>query len=108
MSLSNLTQRILFAVVAIPVVLFIVLFKPLGFYALAVMLSGLTVWEYYGLAKAKGYSPQVRLGIVVTMCITLLFGQLRMKFYLGWDFDLVLGIAVAIILLSSFLILAIE
>jgi phosphatidate cytidylyltransferase len=108
MSLSNLTQRILFAVVAIPVVLFIVLFKPLGFYALTVMIAGLTVWEYYGLAKAKGYSPQVQLGIVITMSIALLFGQLRMKFYLGWDFDLILGIAVAIILLSSFLILAIE
>ncbi|HYM19443.1 MAG TPA: phosphatidate cytidylyltransferase [Candidatus Kapabacteria bacterium] len=98
----------LFAIVAIPIVLFIVLFKPLGFYALTIMLAGLTVWEYYGLAKVKGYSPQVPFGIVITMCIASLFGQLRMKFYLGWDFDFVIGIAVALIILSSFLILAIE
>ncbi|MBS1903041.1 MAG: phosphatidate cytidylyltransferase [Bacteroidetes bacterium] len=108
MSLSNLAQRVLVAVIAIPVVLFIVLYKPVGFYALAVMLSGITVWEYYGLARAKGFVPQTYLGIAITMCITAVFGQYRMKFYLTDSADLVWGALVAIILLSSFIVLAVE
>ena len=80
MSLSNLTQRVLVAVAAIPIVLFIVLYRPLGFYALAVMLSGVTAWEYYGLARTKGFTPQQNLGIGLTMIIAAVFGQYRMHF----------------------------
>jgi len=81
--MSNLTQRILFALVGIPIVLFIVLTKPVAFFALAIMLAGLTVNEYYGLAKVKGYSPQVITGIILTMLITASFGKFRLQFILA-------------------------
>ena len=77
--MSNLTQRILFAVIAIPIILFIVLYKPVALFMLAVILSGMTVNEYYGLAKVKGYSPQVVIGVVFSMLITLSFGKFRLQ-----------------------------
>ena len=77
--MSNLLQRILFDVIAIPVVLFIVLTKPVAFFGLTVILSGLTVHEYYGLAKVKGYSPQVVIGVIFSMLITLSFGKFRLQ-----------------------------
>lgn len=77
--MSNLLQRILVAVIAIPVILYIVLTKPVAFFSLAVILSGLTVHEYYGLAKVKGYSPQVVLGVIYTMLIALSFGKFRLQ-----------------------------
>src|SRR6478736_895852 len=77
--MSNLIQRVLVAIIAIPVVLFIVLYKPVAFFMLAVILAGLTVHEYYGLAKAKGYRPQVGLGIALTIFITLSFGKFRIQ-----------------------------
>jgi phosphatidate cytidylyltransferase len=77
--MSNLIQRVLVAVIAIPIVLFIVLFRPLAFFILAVILAGLTVHEYYGLAKVKGYRPQVTVGVIFTMLITLSFGKFRLQ-----------------------------
>ncbi|HET9136443.1 MAG TPA: phosphatidate cytidylyltransferase [Candidatus Kapabacteria bacterium] len=106
--MSNLAQRVLVAVIAIPIVLFIVLYKPLGFYALAVMLSGMTVWEYYGLARTKGIAPQNILGVVLTMITALIFGHYRLKYLFGWDTDIVIGIAMAALFLGAFIILAVE
>jgi len=77
--MSNLIQRVLVAVIAIPVVLFIVLYKPVAFFMLAVILAGLTVHEYYGLAKVKGYRPQVAIGVILTMLVTLSFGKFRLQ-----------------------------
>ncbi len=109
MALSNLTQRVLFAIVAIPIVLFIVLYKPLAFYSLAIMLSGLTVWEYYGLAKVKGYSPQVGLGITMTMAIAAYFGTLRRDITFGIETNVTITfILEAIVWLGAFAILASE
>ncbi len=81
--MSNLMQRVLVAAVAIPIVLFIVLFKPVAFFALAIILAGLTVYEYFGLAKVKGYSPQVVIGVILTMLITLSFGKFRLQVLLA-------------------------
>ncbi len=77
--MSNLVQRVLVAVIAIPIILFIVLFKPIALFALAVILAGLTVYEYYGLAKVKGYSPQIVIGIILTMLIAISFGKFRLQ-----------------------------
>ena len=110
--MSNLVQRVLVAVIAIPIILFIVLFKPVAFFALAIILAGLTVYEYYGLAKVKGYSPQIVSGVILTMLIALSFGKFRLQELLA-----PLGISVispqfemlgVIIMLSAMVILCIE
>ncbi|MDP4220687.1 MAG: phosphatidate cytidylyltransferase [Bacteroidota bacterium] len=77
--MSNLLQRVLVGIIAIPIVLFIVLTRPVAFFALVVILSGLTVHEYYGLAKVKGYFPQGGVGIIFTMLIALSFGKFRIQ-----------------------------
>ena len=110
--MSNLTKRILVAVIAIPAILFIVLEKPVAFFSLAVILSGLTVYEYYGLARIKGYSPQIYSGVTLAMLITLSFGKFRLQSLLSPlkisiispQFEL-LG---ALIILSSIVVLSIE
>jgi phosphatidate cytidylyltransferase len=77
--MSNLVKRILVAVIAIPIVLFIVLEKPVAFFMLTVILSGLCVYEYYGLARIKGYLPQLPVGITFTILIALSFGKFRLQ-----------------------------
>jgi len=110
--MNNLTKRILVAVIAIPIVLFIVLEKPVAFFALAIILSGLTVYEYYGLARIKGYSPQISLGVFFSILITLSFGKFRLQSLLAPlkisvispQFEM-LGV---LIILSSVIILSLE
>ena len=110
--MSNLVQRVLFAVIAIPIIVFIVLTKPLAFFLLAVILSGLTVNEYYGLARIKGYSPQVVTGVIFSILITLSFGKFRLQSLLA-----PLGISIispqfemlgALIMIGAIIILSIE
>ena len=110
--MSNLVQRVLVAVIAIPIVLFIVLYKPLAFFMLAVILSGLTVYEYYGLARVKGYRPQIGIGVAFTILITLSFGKFRLQSLLA-----PLGISVispqfemlvVLIMLGAVIILSVE
>jgi phosphatidate cytidylyltransferase len=110
--MSNLIQRVLVAVIAIPIVLFIVLYKPVAFFMLAVILAGFSVYEYYGLARVKGYKPQVAIGVIFTMLITLSFGKFRLQSLLA-----PLGISIispqfemlgVLIMLGAIVILSVE
>ena len=110
--MSNLIQRILVAVIAIPIVLFIVLFKPVAFFMLAIILAGFSVHEYYGLARVKGYRPQIINGVILTMLITLSFGKFRLQSLLS-----PLGVSVispqfemlgVLIMLSTIVIFSVE
>ncbi len=77
--MSNLTQRILVAVIGIPIIVYIVLFKPFGLLALVAMLGAVTVHEYYGLARAKGLRPQVVIGCTAAALVVFSFAQLRIN-----------------------------
>jgi len=71
--LSNLTQRILVALVAIPL---IVLFCMLGgfyFFAMVVFISSVGLHEYYKLAEKKGTSPHIGLGLMFGFLVTCVF-----------------------------------
>ncbi len=75
--MSNLAQRILVAAIGIPLVLFVVLTKPLAFFGLILLLTGLAAHEYYGLAKTKGYRPLVYVGTTLATMIAMTFGKFR-------------------------------
>lgn len=75
--MSNLAQRILVAAIGIPLVLFVVLTKPLAFFGLILLLTGLAAHEYYGLAKTKGYRPLVYVGTTLATLIATTFGKFR-------------------------------
>lgn len=74
--MSNLAQRILVAIIGIPLVIYLC-FMPYSLLGLVVILSGITVHEYYGLAKVKGFIPQVEIGIITTILIVLAYAPFR-------------------------------
>jgi len=76
--MSNLVQRVLVAVIAIPLVLFIVLYKPIAFFGLVLLLTGLGAQEYFGLARTKGYLPSVEIGVTIAVLIAATFGKFRL------------------------------
>ncbi len=61
---ASLPVRILVALVAIPIILWIIFQGGYWFMAFVALLSSLALWEYYGLTEAKGASPLKTLGIV--------------------------------------------
>jgi phosphatidate cytidylyltransferase len=76
--MSNLLQRIIVAAIGIPLVLFVVLTKPLALFGLILLLTGLAAHEYYGLARTKGYRPLIFVGTTLATLIASTFGRLRM------------------------------
>src|SRR4051812_21192631 len=80
--MSNLMQRLLVALIGIPIVVYIVMAKPLGLLGLVVIAALLAVHEFYNLAKAKGFVPQSGIGILMTALIVLSFAQFRLRLHL--------------------------
>jgi phosphatidate cytidylyltransferase len=76
--MSNLLQRIIVAAIGIPLVLFVVLTKPLAFFGLILLLTGLAAHEYYGLVTTKGYRPLVFVGTTFATLLASTFGKFRM------------------------------
>jgi phosphatidate cytidylyltransferase len=74
--MSILTQRVLVAAIGIPVVVWIALYRPLGLLGLTLIAALLAVHEFYGLAKAKGFVPQVAIGMALTVLIVLGFARI--------------------------------
>lgn len=82
---NNFVQRLLVALIGIPFVVYLVLDKPVGLLGLILILAGLAVHEYYGLAKAKGFLPQIGVGLVFTLLIVLAFAHQRVNFLINQD-----------------------
>jgi phosphatidate cytidylyltransferase len=64
MALSNLTTRVLVAVVGIPAIVAATLLGGYIFFALVLIIALLSLREFYALARAKGTSPQTVAGYV--------------------------------------------
>ncbi|MBI5476517.1 MAG: phosphatidate cytidylyltransferase [Ignavibacteriales bacterium] len=71
--MSNHLQRVLIAVVGIPIILFISITGGLYFFIFISILSGLTLHEFYGLTKKKGANPLIIIGIATGFLINLSF-----------------------------------
>ena len=69
--LSNLAQRILFALGAIPVVLGAVWFGDWALAGLLAIASALAAWEFYRLAEKLGTRPMARAGIAAASILPL-------------------------------------
>ena len=72
--MSNLAQRILVAVIAIPIIIY-VSFMPYSLLGLTVIFALVAVHEFYGLAKMKGFIPQIYIGLVLTAFIVISFAH---------------------------------
>jgi len=71
--MSNLTQRVLTAVVAIPIILVITLAGGIYFFGFVALASAVALKEFYALAKARGAQPLIGLGIVSGFFVNLTF-----------------------------------
>ncbi len=76
--MSNLAKRVLVAIIAIPVICYVILFKPFGLLGLTIIFAMLAVHEFYGLAKAKGFSPQITVGMTFTALIVISFAHVQL------------------------------
>lgn len=91
--LSNLSQRLLTAVVAIPLIVLCCMAGGLYFFLFVAAASALALIEYYHLAAAKGARPMVALGVAAGFCVNLAFYHPRLQTFVVGLFD-ARGIAV--------------
>lgn len=83
--MNNLTIRILVALVGIPLVLLLTFAGGIYFFGFIALISALALYEYYSLAKAKGVSPQMFLGLMFGFCVNLTFLYDKLRYpVVGW------------------------
>jgi phosphatidate cytidylyltransferase len=105
--MSNLLQRIIVAVIGIPIVLFIVLTRPTAFMGLVVILACIASHEFFGLAKAKGYSPHIVIGIILCFLFTAVFGIYRFQIILqNFGISIPFSDPIIILLLLALIVVA--
>jgi len=93
---SNLAQRVLVGVVAIPIILVLCLAGGPYFLGFVAIVSAVALREFYGLAAAKGARPLVAAGIVAGFIVNL-------SFYVQWPMQpplLIVTIIAAVVLFS--------
>ncbi len=70
---QNLTQRVIVALIAIPIILWLTMSGGYYFFFLITVISSLTLNEFYELTKAKGAAPLKILGIIFGVIINAVF-----------------------------------
>jgi phosphatidate cytidylyltransferase len=73
MALSNLTTRVLVALVGIPVIVGVTLIGGYVFFFFVALVAIAGLFEFYALTRVKGASPQVVTGTVFGMCLLAVF-----------------------------------
>jgi phosphatidate cytidylyltransferase len=87
--MSNLTQRVGTAAVAIPIIILICLAGGIWFFLFVAAASAVALREFYAIAAAKGARPQVRMGLAAGFFVNLAFYHGRFSAALvGWLHDL--------------------
>jgi phosphatidate cytidylyltransferase len=76
---QNLTARILVALVAIPIILWLTMLGGYFFFLIIAIISSLALYEFYGLAEAKGAAPLKTLGIIAGVFINAVFVYERLQ-----------------------------
>lgn len=77
--MSNLTVRVLVAIVGIPLILLLTMAGGFSFFAFVVVVSSLALVEFYALARAKGALPQTILGIIFGFFLSSVFIFARLR-----------------------------
>lgn len=93
--LSNLAQRTLFAIVAIPVVLGAVWVGDWALASILAIASALAAWEFYRIAEKLGTRPMARAGIGIAAVVPLAIHAR----YLGLPVEAIVSTSVGAVLL---------
>lgn len=94
---SNLAQRTLFALAAIPVVLAAVWFGDWALASILTIASALAAWEFYRIAEKLGTRPLARAGIAVSALVPLAVHAR----YLGLPVDRIVSASFAAVLVIA-------
>jgi len=78
---SELTRRILFGVIAAPIVVAILFIGDAALAGLLAIASALAAWEFYRIARASGSNPFDNLGIIIAGLIPLLVHARYLRIY---------------------------
>jgi phosphatidate cytidylyltransferase len=78
---SELTRRILFGVIAAPIVVGILFIGDAALAGLIAIASALAAWEFYRIARASGSNPFDNLGIIIAGLIPLLVHARYLRLY---------------------------
>jgi phosphatidate cytidylyltransferase len=70
---ESLSTRVLVALIAIPIILWLTMLGGYFFFFLIAVISSLSLFEFYGLAEAKGAAPLKTLGIIAGIIINAVF-----------------------------------
>lgn len=70
---SNLTSRILVAVIAMPFIVWLTMLGGYFFFGLVALISAVALYEFYGMAEAKGAAPLKTFGIIAGFCVNAVF-----------------------------------
>lgn len=87
MAFSNLTTRVLVALAGIPVVIAATMVGGYLFFALVLLVSLVALHEFYGLARAKGASPQTPIGYPLGILVVTVFLYDRLRLLIVSAFD---------------------
>ncbi len=79
--MTNLTQRILTAIIAIPIIVLLCLAGGIYFFLFIAVASGVALWEFYKLCEAKGAHPMAVLGIIAGFFVNLCFFNVRLRLF---------------------------
>ncbi len=78
--MSNLTTRVLVAVIGIPVVLLLTLIGGVPFFLLVSVISTLGLLEFYRLARQQGAAPQTVVGVLLGLSLNATFFHDRLQY----------------------------
>lgn len=76
---ESLSTRVLVALIAIPIILWLTMLGGYFFCFLIAVISSFTLYEFYGLAEAKGVAPLKTLGLIVGVIINGVFVYERLQ-----------------------------
>jgi phosphatidate cytidylyltransferase len=76
---ESLAPRVLVALIAIPLIVWLTMLGGYYFFFLVAVISSLTLYEFYGLAEAKGAAPLKILGLIGGGIINVVFVYERLQ-----------------------------
>ncbi|MBI4810464.1 MAG: phosphatidate cytidylyltransferase [Ignavibacteriales bacterium] len=77
--MSDHTKRLLIAIIAIPIIIFICFKGEVYFFGMIALISALAIHEFYKLAELKGAKPQIVLGVLSGFAINLSFYHVKLS-----------------------------
>jgi len=80
MKQSNLLNRVIVAIIFIPIIYFIIIKGGFYFFLFVTIISSLSLYEYYKLSEKKGVKPIIWIGILFNILLQFSFLYERVKY----------------------------